>query len=157
MKAEDGKFFREKVWYIGMDRLSSLVLGVLMVCLLGVAGVAASSKPAPAKETTATKSARASTKAVPAKKVTATKSVQPFTKVETLKGTLSMVQLNKGIIVVTNPSGVPFDFKVAHSRIDINGSPAKTGVLATEVGKEVSVRFLPFRSGDFAEIITIGG
>lgn len=92
----------------------------------------------------------------PAKEATTPKSAHALIKPETIKGTLSLVELNKGIIVVTDPSGVPFDFKLAHAKIEVNGSRAKATALQTETGKQVSVEFLPLRSGDVAQRIVVG-
>jgi hypothetical protein len=61
------------------------------------------------------------------------------------------------ILVVTNPSGVPFDFRMAHAKVDVNGSPAKEDALMAATGKGVSVRLLPLRSGDVAQRIVVGG
>lgn len=137
-----------------MKRLPNLVLSVLVACVFSVAALAATPKPANA--TTPAKSEHVTTKAAPVRTGSATNGMTPFTKAETLNGKLSMVLPNKGIIVVTNSNGVPFDFKVAHAKVDVNGSPAKENTLASMTGKDVTVRFLPFASGDFAQKITVG-
>jgi hypothetical protein len=122
-----------------MKRLTNVILGVVMVCLLSIPAIAATTKVSSADKTSAPKMLNA------------------FTKPETLTGALNTVQLQKRMIVVTNPSGVPFDFKVAHAEVEINGSSAKLGALSSETGKHVSVRFVPMRSGDVAQRISIGG
>ncbi len=89
------------------------------------------------------------------KKAATAKSDQPFTSTETLRGTITSVQISKGLMVVTDASGAPFDFQVAHAQVEVNGSPAKTTALKAQTGKQVTVKFLPFPTGDVAQRISI--
>lgn len=122
-----------------MGRLYSLILAVLVASLVSVSAFAAAPKPSPAKKAAAPMRARA------------------FTGPETIKGTLSLVELRKGLIVVTDPGGVPYDFEVGHASIEVNGSRTKMAELKVDIGKPASVHFLPFRFGDVARKVVIAG
>jgi hypothetical protein len=67
-----------------------------------------------------------------------------------------MVEANKGIIVVTNSRGVPFDFRTSHATIAVNGSRIRVSALSADKGQPVSVRFLSYASGDIAQNIIVG-
>lgn len=73
---------------------------------------------------------------------------------ENLKGTVSMVDPKMDLVVVRDPSGVPFDIKVARStRID---SGAKHEELSQLTPKEsVSIHYVPEARGDVARTIQV--
>jgi ABC-type amino acid transport substrate-binding protein len=119
--------------------VSSLILGLLLAGSVAVPALAAT--PTSAK----------------AKKMSVPMSERAFTKPETIKGTLSLVQARQRLIVVTQPNGVPFDFHAAHAKIEANGSAAKLTTLTNDIGKAVSVQFLPYPSGDVAQRIALEG
>jgi hypothetical protein len=77
-------------------------------------------------------------------------------KAETLTGTISIVQADKKLVVVNDSSGVPFNFKVAGTRIMINGKKAKLEDLSSETNKQATVKFVPLRSGNVAKSIEVG-
>jgi hypothetical protein len=120
-----------------VKRLSSFTVVLLAVSFFSILAWGAAKESSPAQKTSTPNSAHA------------------FTSHETLQGTLTMVKIPEELIVVTNPSGVPFDFKIAHAKVEVNGSPARATALETEIGQQVSVRFLPFPSGDVAQNIVV--
>ncbi len=71
-----------------------------------------------------------------------------------LKGTVSMVNPKMNLVVVSDPSGVPFDIKVEHStRIDAGAKREELSKLAPN--QSVSVRFVPEGRGDIARSIQV--
>ena len=60
-------------------------------------------------------------------------------------------------IVVTPSHGVPFDFCATHDKIEMNGAQGKAAAWTSDTEKQVSVRFVPYRSGDTARKVVIGG
>ena len=69
-----------------------------------------------------------------------------------------MVDPAQNLLVVKGPDGVPFDMVVRHStRIESGGQRLMLNQLSTDQGRNVSVRFIPERSGDVARTIRIGG
>jgi ABC-type amino acid transport substrate-binding protein len=77
-------------------------------------------------------------------------------KAETLTGTLTIVQADKKLVVVTNSSGIPFSFKVTGTRITVNGQKAKLADLSSQTNKQATVKYVPSRSGNVAKTIEIG-
>ena len=120
------------------------LLGVLLVTFViilpAVAQEAAPSKEQPAEE-----------KAAPAEKPKA-EAVKP----ETISGTLQMVVADKKLVVLTDSSGIPFDFKVSGAtRVKVGGKKAKLDDLAAQTSKSASVKFLPLRTGNVAQSIEV--
>jgi hypothetical protein len=50
----------------------------------------------------------------------------------------------------------PFDLKLARAPIFANATKAKADSLRAEAGKELSVQFLPFCSGEVAKKVIVG-
>jgi hypothetical protein len=79
-----------------------------------------------------------------------------FAKAETISGTLQMVVAEKKIVVLADSAGTPFNFKVTGAtRIKVAGKKAKLNDLASQTSKTASVKFLPTRSGNVAQMIEI--
>ena len=67
-----------------------------------------------------------------------------------------MVLPKKGLVVVRDSQGVPYDFEVGHStRIVAGNEPLKLADLASRTSSSVSIRFIPERKGDVAESIKL--
>lgn len=80
-----------------------------------------------------------------------------FTTPETMSGTLTIVQPQKGLIVVTASNGVPFDFQASRARIEVNGARAKLDSIQQDMNKQITVRFVPYPRGDMARSVTVIG
>ncbi len=121
-----------------MRKMSRIVLGVLAVAVFGLTPlVAAAANQAKAKKTVTT--------------------AQAFTRTETLVGKISMVQAQKGLVVVKDSNGVPFDFKATHAKVEVNGHKSKMANLSEDINRPVTVKYLPFPSGDRAQTIVVKG
>jgi len=73
---------------------------------------------------------------------------------QNLKGTISMVDPKMDLVVVRDPSGVPFDIKVTPStRIDSGSKREEVSQLAPN--QSVSVHFVPEGRGDIARTIQV--
>jgi hypothetical protein len=74
---------------------------------------------------------------------------------ETLNGKIMMVN-PAGKLVVVRADGVPFDLVVKPStRIDQGKQKINLQMLAQDVNRPVSIRFVPERSGDVARSIEV--
>jgi len=75
--------------------------------------------------------------------------------VETLSGTISTVDAEKKLVVVTGPNGVPYNFTVSGgTKITVGGNKAKLSDLQT--GKQASVSFVPAKKrGNLAKSIEV--
>ena len=127
-----------------MKKALLMLLGLFVFTFVGISAAiaqeAAKSKEAPAEE-----------KAAPAEKPKA-----EAAKPETISGTIQMVAADKKIVVVTDSSGTPFNFKLTGAtRIKVAGKKAKLDELANQTNKSVSVKFLPLRSGNVAQTIEV--
>ncbi len=78
-------------------------------------------------------------------------------KAETISGTITTVAADQKVMVVTNASGIPFNFKITGAtRIKIGGQKAKLADLAGQTGKSASVKFLPQKkAGNLAQTIEV--
>lgn len=120
------------------------LLGVLLLTFVGIL-------PALAQEAAPSKEKPAEEKAAPAEKPK-----EEAAKPETIAGTLHMVVTDKKIVVVTDSTGTPFNFKVTGAtRIKVGGKKAKLDELAGQTDKSASVKFLPLRSGNVAQSIEV--
>ncbi len=125
------------------------MLSILAVCLfvcMGAIGVAAqeAGKPSQAAE-------EAQPTAAPERKAKAA-----FGKAETISGTISIVDKDKKLVVLTGSGGVPYNFKITRStRIQIAGKKAKLDDLAGQTNKQASVKFLPLRTGNAAQSVEV--
>lgn len=74
-----------------------------------------------------------------------------------ISGTISMVDADQKIVVLTDSNGVPFDFKVTpRTHIVVNGSKASLSQLADQTNKQASVKFVDrMKAGQFALTITV--
>ncbi|MGH9445678.1 MAG: hypothetical protein ACRD3O_08130, partial [Terriglobia bacterium] len=79
--------------------------------------------------------------------------------VHTLSGTLSTVDPNSKLLVITNSNGIPFDFVVTHfTRIDVNGKRGNLSALADQANQQVTVRYRDgLRRGLMAQSVQLGG
>ena len=84
------------------------------------------------------------------------KTVREAWAAQTLSGKIAMVDPQQNLLVVTDSSGTPFDLKVTHATAIRSGSERLTlDQLNGDVNHNVSVRFIPERSGDIASSIQI--
>jgi outer membrane lipoprotein-sorting protein len=90
-----------------------------------------------------------------AKEKAGAKTTEKAAKLETLTGTLSMVIPGKKLVVVKDSSGVPFDFKAAGAAIQVGGKKAKLEDLNSATNKQVTVKFIPLRSGNVAKSVEV--
>jgi hypothetical protein len=76
-------------------------------------------------------------------------------KAETMSGTISSVDADKHLLVVSGSDGVPYDFTVSKgTKIMSGGSKAKLSDL--QQGKQVSVNFVDMKKkGDWAKSIEV--
>jgi hypothetical protein len=78
--------------------------------------------------------------------------------VETLTGTITMVDPAQHLVVVQDASGVPFDMVVTPAtRIRSGDQRLNLGDLSSDVNKNVSLKFVPERRGDVARSIRLNG
>lgn len=94
----------------------------------------------------------AAAKAKPTKHHTAAASM------ETLSGTISMVDTGKRVVVVTDSNGIPFDLKVTGAtHIMVSGKRAKLSDLSDATSKQASVKYRAEKqAGDIATSIEVG-
>jgi hypothetical protein len=77
---------------------------------------------------------------------------------ESLTGTLQMVVADQDVIVVTGPNNVPYDLKITPKTVIVVGEKRGTiETLSNEVGKPVSVGFVPQRDGNYANRLEVAG
>lgn len=105
--------------------------------------------PATAEESGAATTHKAVTKAT-------TKTMQRAWTPQTLSGRIMMVDPAARLVVVKGPDGVPFDIRVtAATHIREGSQTLNLPQLSAQTHKEVSVRFIPERTGDIAQTIRI--
>ena len=77
---------------------------------------------------------------------------------ETISGTISMVDTDKRIVVVTDSNGIPFNFAVnGRTKITVGGQKAKLADLSSSTSKQASVKFrAEKKAGDIATSIEVG-
>jgi ABC-type amino acid transport substrate-binding protein len=120
--------------------LSVLVLALFV--FLGVVSLAAQEAEKPEAE--------AAPKAANAGKKT------PWSKPETLSGTISSVQSADKLVIVTSSAGVPYNFKVSGAtKIKIGDQKGKLDDLSGATNKQVSVAYVPTRTGNMARSIEV--
>lgn len=74
---------------------------------------------------------------------------------ETLSGTVTMVDAQQHLIVLTS-GGIPYNFKVTKAtHIKVAGNKATFRKLSNQDQKEASVTFVARANGDFARNITV--
>ena len=80
----------------------------------------------------------------------------PWSKPETLSGTISSVKSDEKLVVVTSSAGVPYDFKVTGAtKIKVGDQKGKLDDLSGATNKQVSVAYLPTRTGNVARSIEV--
>lgn|SRR5487761_56664 len=72
-------------------------------------------------------------------------------------GTISMVDVTKKIVVLTDSNGTPFDFIVNRAtHIEVGGKKATMSELADQTNKQASVKFIDrMKAGQFARTIEV--
>ena len=91
----------------------------------------------------------------PAKAANAGKKT-PWSKPETLSGTISSVKSDEKLVIVTSSTGVPYDFKVTGAtKIKVGDQKGKLEDLSGATNKQVSVAYLPTRTGNVARSIEV--
>jgi hypothetical protein len=120
-------------------------LTVLLFVLLGAVSLAAQDQQAAPAE-----SAKPEKMAMPAKHAM-------MAAPETLSGTISMVDADKKIVVVTGSDGVPYDFMVSKAtKIMVGGNKAMLNDLSGQTSKQASVTFMAEkRKGNIAKSIEV--
>lgn len=71
-----------------------------------------------------------------------------------LKGTISMVDPQQDLVVVRDPSGVPFDLKIQPSTRIVNGQ-SREKLAQLSKNESVDVRYIPEARGDMARKIEV--
>jgi hypothetical protein len=76
---------------------------------------------------------------------------------ETLSGTLTTVDADKKIVVVSGSNGVPYDFMVSGAtRIKVGGNKAKLADLSGDTSKQATVTFMAEKKrGNMARTIEV--
>jgi hypothetical protein len=76
---------------------------------------------------------------------------------ETLSGTLTAVDAQKKVVVVSSSSGVPYDFMVGGgTKIMVGGSKAKLADLSSDTNKQATVKFMAEKKrGNMAQSIEV--
>ena len=77
---------------------------------------------------------------------------------ETISGTILQVLPAQRLLIVKGPDGVPFDMRINKAtRIESGQHRLMFRDLTTDQGKNVSIHFVPERSGDVAQRVNITG
>ena len=77
---------------------------------------------------------------------------------EALSGTIMTVDPAQRLVIIQTADGVPFDMVVTRStRIEAGARELTLDQLKSDTNRNVSVRFVPERSGDIARTIQING
>ena len=93
----------------------------------------------------------------PAKSNSSEKAMQAWP-AETLAGTIMTVDPSQNLVIVKGPDGVPFDMVVSRAtRIESGSQHLTLDQLKADTNRNVSVRFVPERSGDVARSIQVTG
>lgn len=75
---------------------------------------------------------------------------------ESLSGKVQMVIPGQELLVVNGPNNVPFDMKVTpRTLVVVNEKRGTIQSLVDQVGKPVTVAFVPERNGDFATRVEV--
>jgi hypothetical protein len=79
--------------------------------------------------------------------------------IHTLSGTITTVDPNSRLVIVTDSNGIPFDFVVSHlTRIDVNGKRGSLSGLTDQANQQVTVKYRDgLRRGLMARSIQLGG
>ncbi|MDE3136051.1 MAG: hypothetical protein KGL59_05730 [Acidobacteriota bacterium] len=75
---------------------------------------------------------------------------------ESMSGSIQMVVADQNLLVVKGPNGVPYDLRITPKTVIVVGDKAGAlETLAGQIGKQVSVGFVPQRDGNFATRIEV--
>lgn len=75
---------------------------------------------------------------------------------ESLSGTVQMVVAGQNLLVVKGPNGVPYDLKVTpKTLVVVNEKRGTIESLSDQIGKAVTIAFVPQRDGDFATRVEV--
>jgi hypothetical protein len=119
---------------MAMKNRISMLLTAFVLVLFGAITIMAQDQPAAQSQES---SAPAATSTKKHAKAGASYAAKP----ETLSGTISSVDADKNLVVVSSSDGIPYDFTVSKgTKITAGGSKAKLGDLQS--GKQVSVSFV---------------
>ena len=125
----------------------SLLLSVFLFLLIGTAMAGAQKAKSLAGQPSAAKASTVWTHSV--------KTNWDSFKPETLGGTISMVDAQHNLVVITSHN-IPYDFKVNRAtKIEIGGSKGTCKNLASQTQKEASVTFIARGDGDYLKSITV--
>lgn len=131
-----------------MKNRISLLLTATVLVVLGAMTVTAQDQPPAQSQDSSAPAATTTKKHAKAGASYAAKS-------ETLSGTISSVDADKHLVVVSSSDGIPYDFTVGSgTKITSGGSRAKLGDLQS--GKQVSVSFMAEKKrGNLARSIEV--
>lgn len=128
-------------------------VAVLALVLLGAISLMAQDQPAAAQDQSApAASDNAAKPAAPAKHHAMAAAAS-----ETVSGTLTMVDADKKLVVVSGSSGVPYDFMVTGAtRIKVGANKAKLADLSSDTNKQATVMFMAEKKrGNVAKSIEV--
>lgn len=75
---------------------------------------------------------------------------------ESLSGTIQMVAADQNLVVVDGPNQVPYDMTVTpKTLVVVNEKRGTIQSLADQIGKPVTVAFVPERNGDMATRVEV--
>ncbi|MEJ2007557.1 MAG: hypothetical protein P8Z30_05260 [Acidobacteriota bacterium] len=79
-------------------------------------------------------------------------------KPETIQGEITLIEVDKNLVVVEASGGVPYDITVTpKTRIEIDGLPATFDQLLGHTQRKATVTFVPRPTGDIAQSISVVG
>lgn len=110
----------------------------LLVLLVGVSVYAKQTSSSESSSTTETHKAKKSAHHAATENLTA----KYARGAQSVSGSISMVDADKKLVVITDSNGVPFDFKVTKgTRIEVNGKKSTLSDLAQQTNKQASVKY----------------
>ena len=134
-----------------MIRRHALNVLVLVAAAASVAGASAfaQTKKHPSRARTATAAKEASSQQT---------TNLGFGVPESMTGTIQMVVADQNLLVVKGPNDVPYDLKITQKTVIVIGDRGGTlETLSGQIGKQVSVGFVPQRDGNFTTRIEVSG
>jgi hypothetical protein len=134
---------------MAMKNRISMLLTAFVLVLFGAITIMAQDQPAAQSQESSAPAATSTTKKH------AKAGMSYAAKPETLSGTISSVDADKNLVVVSSSDGIPYDFTVSKgTKITAGGTKAKLGDLQS--GKQVSVSFVAEKKrGDVARNIEV--
>lgn len=120
-----------------------LISAALVALAAGPAALAQAKKQKPARPARPASTA----KAAPSSGTTGS----GFGVAESLSGTIQMVVADQELLVVNGPNNVPYDLKVTpKTLVVVNEKRGTIQSLANQIGRAVTVAYMPERDGDMA-------